>query len=46
VRGRLHNNEMQRTAPGKDGAPPLISVFDGRAGARAAEDDVTRMSGA
>jgi hypothetical protein len=27
VRGRLHNNEMQRTAPGKDGAPPLISVF-------------------
>jgi hypothetical protein len=27
VRGRLHNNEMQRTAPGKDGAPPLISVL-------------------
>ncbi len=30
--GSPSNDEMQRTAPGQDGAPPLISVFDGSQG--------------
>jgi len=40
------NNEMQRTAPGRDGAPPLISVFDRREetnGLRLADDLVEAL---